>query len=111
MRTSCCPGLLGRVVRVVLFTLPVLATLGGTALLVALPLTWLDGGTAVHPAHLLLGLVCGLIAWLFLSVFHLKRETLLLPFKDRAVFVERLTGQLRDLGYEPHGRLPDQLVY
>ena len=50
---------------------------------------------------LTLGVLCGLVVWLFVAVFHLKREPLLLSFTDREAFVEHLGGELVELGYEP----------
>src|SRR4051812_41888473 len=99
--------IVARILPVLLWTVPILATLAGTALLVALPLTWLGGGEHIQPGHLLIGTVCGLIVWLFVSVFHLKKETVAIPYQDREVFVERLAGQLHDLGYEVHHPTPN----
>jgi len=49
---------------------------------------------------LYLGSVCGLIAWLFLAVFLLRRETLHVPYAHHKVFLERTKAVLTELGYE-----------
>src|SRR5258707_12180223 len=100
MPTATQPVILTRILPVLLWTVPILATLAGTALLVALPLTWLNGSEFIQPGHLFIGVVCGLIVWLFVSVFHLKKEAIAVPFQERDIFVDRLIGHLHDLGYE-----------
>jgi hypothetical protein len=50
--------------------------------------------------NIYLGLVCGLIAWLFLAVFLLRRETMQVPFKNRKVFLQRIKTVLGEMGYE-----------
>jgi len=77
--------------------------LGGSALLVALLLSWFRDSPATAAENLYSGLVCGLIAWLFIAVFHLRRDTIRLPFVDQASFVKLLQEVLAEFGYERHG--------
>lgn len=75
----------------------------GSAMLIALLVSWFRGDDATAPENLYAGLVCGLIFWLFVAVMHLRRETLRLPFVDRAAFLKQMHAVLAELGYERHG--------
>src|SRR4051812_34229489 len=48
-----------------------------------------------------LGLVCALVVWLFVAVFHLFRDTRLVAIRDRRAFPGHVREVLMDLGYEP----------
>ncbi len=110
MSMSSVPGWIGRACRLAALTIPVLAALAGSTLLVALPLAWATGGDVIEPGHLLAGIVCGLAVWLSVTTFHLKGQTITVPFQDRHAFAERLVAQLQDLGYEVRRAGPDLLV-
>jgi hypothetical protein len=110
MAASRQPSWVRQLGRVAALTLSVLAALAGSTLLIALPLAWATSADVIEPGHLLAGTVCGLAVWLSLTYFHLKRQTLSVPFHDRDAFASRLTSQLQDLGYEVCRPRPDQLV-
>jgi hypothetical protein len=74
--------------------------LAGTALPIAFLVSWLQAVTITHGANIYVGLVCGLIVWLFIAVFHLRKETLMLPLIDRSAFVEQVNTALGELGYD-----------
>src|SRR5262249_38395945 len=82
----------------------VLLTFSLTALLVALPLAWLSGGPLASPNNLTLAVLCGLITWLFVAVFHLRTETVALPVHDRNEFFVNLVPVLEELGYDVQRR-------
>ncbi len=94
--------------RIAILTLVSAALLGGSILLIALLLSWLRGVPATNGANLYVGLVCGLIAWLFIAVFHLRAETLRLPLfagqDDQVPFLEQVEAILGELGYERQGQ-------
>lgn len=94
---------LANLARVLTLAVIFVVILGGSALLIALLLSWSRGGAATAPANIYTGLVCGLIAWLFVAAFHLRRDTMRLPFVERASFVTLLQGVLAELGYERQG--------
>src|SRR4051794_5766061 len=68
--------LAAQVVRVLVLTVPVLLVFAASVLLVALGLAWARGAPLIGRDNLLLGVICGLIIWLFLASFHVRRETL-----------------------------------
>jgi hypothetical protein len=80
----------------------------GTILFAAGLLAWLGDTSITNTSTLWLGMTCGLIGWLFIAVFHVRHETLILPFQDRQAFLGRLRSQLKELGY--HGRVRDAEV-
>jgi hypothetical protein len=75
----------------VVFALAVLAGAWATA--------GLSGHQALGGRAFLVGAVCGLVTLLFVAVFHIRRETLVLPFQDGLRFRERLYQEARELGY------------
>lgn len=95
--------LLANTARILSLAAVFVAILGGSTLLVALLLSWFRGGAATGPENLYAGLVCGLIAWLFVAVFHLRRDTIRLPFTERTSCLALLQDVLAELGYERHG--------
>jgi hypothetical protein len=62
-----------------------------------------------EPMNLYGGIVCGLIAWLFVIVFHVRREQLSLPYSDQRAFIQKLREELAELGYELNQSAPDCL--
>ena len=67
----------------------------GTTLLLAALIAWPQDERWDSPHCLWIGFVCGLIAWLFVAVFHLRRETQYMQFRRRSV---RRQGQERTAG-------------
>ncbi|HYT93223.1 MAG TPA: hypothetical protein VEL76_31180 [Gemmataceae bacterium] len=90
----------GRIVRILLLVLPVLLVFAGTVLLSALALSWIRDVPLGARDNLLLGIICGLIVWLFLAIFHIRKETIQLPVSDPATFWGNLVPLLEELGYE-----------
>jgi hypothetical protein len=99
-----------RILRVLLLSLPVLLAFVASALLVALLLSWIRDLPFGARENLLLGIICSLIVWLFVAVFHIRRETLRLPVSDRATFLGALVPLLEELGYEVKAESEERLV-
>ena len=76
-----------------------LAAILSVALLIAKIVGFVGGDESLSPRNFFVGLVCSLIAWLFIAVFHLRKETVLLRMSDRPRFEARLRKILFDLGY------------
>jgi hypothetical protein len=85
--------------RFVLVCLLALALVNGTALLVAALVAWPDGASWDSPQCLGVGFVCGLIVWLFVATFHLRREIQKMPFSQRDQFVAKAKSVLQEMGY------------
>jgi hypothetical protein len=105
------PARLSPAVRVLVLALFVLATFWGVALLLALLTAWLRGQPAAGAGLLPRGAVCGLIAALFVAVFHIKKEVVRLPVVRREAFVARVKAHLSDLGYALAAEAPDRLAF
>jgi hypothetical protein len=98
-------------VRVGVLCLLALTAFWLTALLVALAVAWIQdvpftAGHALYP-----GIVCGLAAWLFVAVFHLRNARTVLTFQDTVLFVGQLKAQLEELGYKLRQQSDDRLVF
>jgi hypothetical protein len=106
-RSATLPGM---VLRVALLTLPALLLFTATVLPLALLLTHVPGGATELGDNLLLAVLCGLVIWLFLAVFHIRTESVHLPVPDRKTFVQRVTLVLQELGYEVARPGEDRLV-
>jgi hypothetical protein len=104
------PKALAVTLRVAFLTLSVLLLFTATALPLALLLTWIPGGSAGVADNLVLAVLCGLVVWLFLAIFHIRTETVRLPVPDRKSFLRRLTPLLEELGYEVTRRGDSGLV-
>jgi hypothetical protein len=98
-------------VRVLVLTLLLVALFWVVAFLLVLVPAWLHGLPTTANGLLSRGAVCGLIAALFVAVFHIRREVIRLPVQRRATFVERLKLHLGELGYTGLEEGPDQLVF
>jgi hypothetical protein len=103
------PTWLTAVVRLALFSLIALALLLGTGLLCAAALNVLHGGGIVGKTNLAIGLVCGLIVWMFIAAFHLRKETLAVAAPDRERFLDNAKLLLTEMGYEVKTRGPFDL--
>ncbi|MEI7685282.1 MAG: hypothetical protein WCL32_09665 [Planctomycetota bacterium] len=76
------------------------ATLTGGSLAISWIVTVFRGGSPMRGENVLVGLVCCLIALLFVGVFHLRKETVQLRVSDREKFHTRIQRILEDLGYQ-----------
>jgi hypothetical protein len=96
-------------VRFTLVELIAVALLLGTTLVCALPPSLLTGGPFLTPMNLTIGLICSLIAWLFIAAFHLRRETVTLLVPEREQFLHHGRLLLTEMGYEVTARGPLQV--
>lgn len=87
--------------RVLLLAVPILAIFVGTALGIAQLVSWWTDTPITSATSIYLGIICGLAIWLFIAIFHIKREIILLPYEDREALMTGLKAQLEELGYEP----------
>lgn len=85
--------------RFALVSLLTFVLLIGTTLLISVFLAWVQNGSWNSPQFLTIGMVCGLIVWLFVAAFHLRRETQSMPFSQREQFVAKAKGVLQEMGY------------
>lgn len=105
-RTRCtmpANSLIGRtltVLRIVCLSIPVLSVFWGTVLACALIVSWWQGSGFLTPATLLPSTVCGLIVWLFVGSFHLKKEQVSWLVGDPSMFRLRVRKELLDQGYD-----------
>jgi hypothetical protein len=97
--------------RVVVLSLLTLAVFWAVAFLLTLLTAWVRGLPLTAAMLLSHGAVCGLIAALFVIVFHIKREVIRLPVPRREPFVERVKAHLRELGYTLTAEVPDRLAF
>lgn len=111
MRSSALCKPLGSVLRVLAISLPVMGIFTGTILTAAGVLAWLSDSPLSSESTLSLATICGLVAWLFVAVFHFRQETLSFSFQDRQAFLGRLRSQLKDLGYWAKVRESDRQVF
>ncbi len=103
------PSCLRVALRFAVFSLFTVAVLLGTSLLCAIALGLFDGRAIIGPWNLSAGLVCTLIVWLFVAVFHLRKETVTLPAPDRERFLQNSRLLLTEMGYEVTSRGPLRL--
>jgi hypothetical protein len=66
--------------------------------------------TGATTANLSIGLVCSLIAWLFIAVFHLRREAVAVSVPDRKAFLQKTRTLLDGMGYDITAQSPNLLV-
>jgi hypothetical protein len=108
MKAPRLPPLLRRTLRIAVLCAAALGGFAATVALLLLFLSWVPGAPDVGSRSVPLAVLCGLVAWLFVAVFHIRRETRHLTVGDRDTFADRLTTVLNDLGYEvtrgPDGR-------
>jgi hypothetical protein len=103
------PAWLSNALRLGLFSVLALALLLGTGILFAAVLSLVYDGGIAGPANLSVGLVCGLIAWMFVAAFHLRKETLAIPAPHAERFVHNARLLLTEMGYEVNAHGPLQL--
>jgi len=111
MRLATLGHILLAIFRVLAISLPIMAVFTTTILVAAGVLAWLTDTSITTPYTLWLATICGLIAWLFIAVFHVRKEKLTLSFQDRHAFLGRLRSQLKDLGYCVRVRESDLQVF
>jgi hypothetical protein len=95
-----------KALRIVVLAATIMVAFLTLVLLIAYGLAWLQGGSA----NLLLAILCSLIAWLFLLVFHIKNETITVPVKNLPSFLSWCRLVLKDLGYEVSETSSEHLV-
>jgi hypothetical protein len=92
-------GATGTLLRILVLSLIVLALFAATVLLVASLVAWRIDASITDPWSINLGILCGLIVWLFVVIFHIKAETLYVPVRRRGGYLTLVQGHLRELGY------------
>lgn len=97
--------------RVILFFVATLIVAVLTIVMMACGVAWLLGSPVNGGRGIYTGVICGLIAWLFVAAFHIRRERLVLAYEDREEFRARLQGQLEELGYYRARETGDRAVF
>jgi hypothetical protein len=97
--------------RFLLVSLLTVVLLIGTTLLLAHLIAWLQLSQWNDPRNLSIGLVCGMIVWLFVAVFHLRRETQVIPFSQREPFLLKANAVLQEMGYALTSHDADALTF
>lgn len=110
MHVSVPSRLHGMLLRVAVLSLTVLGTFAVTVILILLPLRLFLHVPLDSSHSLFLGIVCGLIAWLFLAILHIKSESVRLTFDDRQAFQQMVRERLAELGYDVVEQTADRLV-
>lgn len=83
----------------------------GTGLSIAVLVAWFFDGTWNDVQSLTIGTVCMLIIWLFVAVFHLRRETHTMAFSQREQFVIKAKTVLQEMGYALASQQTDALTF
>jgi hypothetical protein len=86
--------------RILLLAVGVLILFSVTAVICALPLRWFEDRVHASAGIALLGIICGLIAWLFFALFHMRRDSLTFLNDSHETAALRLRRELEELGYE-----------
>lgn len=105
--TKLLPGL----VRVIILALPILLIFAVTVSLVAGVVSWFRDTMLTSPENLWLGILCALVVWLFVAIFHLKRDTMQMACPLRQPFIANVRALLEELGYESVMTSQDQLLF
>ena len=87
------------VFRFALVALLVVVVMTGTTLIISYLISCFRDGPWDEPHYLYTGFVCGLIVWLFVAVFHLRRETQTMQFSQREQFLAKAKSVLQEMGY------------
>ena len=85
--------------RFALVALLVVVVLTGTTLVISYLISCFRDGPWDDPQYLYTGFVCGLIVWLFVAVFHLRRETQTMQFSQREQYLAKAKSVLQEMGY------------
>ena len=86
--------------QVVLEATLFVAILVATTIAIAAAIGWLRGVGLAEAGNLRIGLVCGLVSWLFLAVFHIRKEAMEIPRPDSPHILEKIKVILADMGYD-----------
>lgn len=92
-------------------TVGLLLLFGATVVVAGLIVSWMKGTPLTDPQNVYLGIICGLVAVLFISIFHFKQEMVLLPFHDRHALTERVQKGLETLGYQLVSQSEEELLF
>jgi len=95
--------------QVLLWFLVSLLLLGGSAWGAAWLASCIRGGTPDQADNLTAGLICGLAIWLFVAVFHLGKESIVVSVASRSDFFDSLKAILTDMGYRVISQQDDYL--
>lgn len=95
-----------RFALVLLFTLAVLL---GTSLLCAIVAAMIRDMPVLGSGNVSVGLCCSLIVWLFVAVFHLRKETVSVPAPEPKRFLHNARVLLTEMGYAVASRDPHVL--
>src|SRR6478672_4628984 len=93
------PRLLAAALRVGALATLVLVGMLACTVAVAAGLAYCQDGALTDVRNLIVGLVCSLIAALFVAAFHLRRETTTLPVGDGPQFLTDARVVLQEMGY------------
>ena len=81
-----------------LLALPILAAFATVVCCIAFALVWVRDLPVTDGGNLILAVVCGLIASLFFTIFHVKRVTLVVRVKNPVGFLTTCQAVLHELG-------------
>src|SRR5262245_44591557 len=82
-----------------------------TTVLIAICIAGLWSGDWGDRSIMVVASVCALIVWLFIIVFHLRHETLVMPFTQREQFIAKTKTVLHEMGYVLAGQQADELTF
>src|SRR5262249_16723577 len=77
----------------------------------ALFISWIWGSHWNDSPVMTIATVCSMITWLFVAVFHLRRETQTMPFTQREQFIAKTKTVLNEMGYVLAGQQTDGLTF
>jgi hypothetical protein len=100
-----------QVARVLALSVPVLAIFALSAVLAALAVSWLLRLPLLSAQCASLGVICGLVVWLFIAIFHVRNELVVLQVPDQEALVTSLTMLLEEAGYVPAVRQKGHLTF
>lgn len=105
--SRCC----GTAAHILVLSFVALVIFGGTALVIAFFLSLAQGSSFGDGANWYVGMICGLIAWMFVAVFHFRKESIQVPLQDREAFGQQVKTVLGDLGYDTQSDSPEYLAF
>jgi hypothetical protein len=85
--------------------------LSGATFCIATLIAAVQDGSWDHPIYLLAGLSCGLIAGLFIAVFHLRHETHKMAVSQRGLFLAEAMAILHRMGYASSSPEPNEWIF
>jgi hypothetical protein len=93
--------------RPILISLRILALTLATLVVFALTAILCETLMGDSAGVVTLAVLCGLIIWLFVAVFHIMRVRIVVPVTDSEAYLQQLSAELAGLGYhagsEAHG--------